>query len=160
MSTHTLIRRFTYNGWANLETLRSLERQTEPVPDRALAILGHIVAAERRWFARLGWLPASELSLPVWPTLSLEEIAEKLSALGPDWPTRLSRNFEAAPNVIASFKDTAGNQHSTSVGDILEHVLLHGAYHRGQIATLLGRAGLRSASTDFVQWIRIGEPTS
>jgi uncharacterized damage-inducible protein DinB len=160
MNAHTLIRRFTYNGWANLEALRSLERQTEPVPDRTLTILGHIVGAERRWFSRLGWLPASELSLPIWPTLSLAEIAESLSALGHDWPERVAREFEAAPEAIVSYKDNSGNPYSNAVGDILEHVLLHGAYHRGQIATLLGRSGLHAASTDFILWVRFGEPKS
>jgi uncharacterized damage-inducible protein DinB len=160
MSTHTLIRRFTYNGWANLETLHSLERQTEAVPERAQAILGHIIGAEQRWFTRLGWLPANMLELPIWPELSLSEIAEKLSALGQDWPARVAREFEAAPDLIVSYKDMSGNPHSNAVADILEHVLLHGAYHRGQVATLLGRAGLRPASTDFILWVRIGEPVA
>jgi len=43
------------------------------------------------------------------------------------------------------------------VGDILTHVLLHSAYHRGQIAVDLRAAGLTPAYTDYIHAVRQGK---
>jgi uncharacterized damage-inducible protein DinB len=42
--------------------------------------------------------------------------------------------------------------------DILTHVVVHGAYHRGQIAKLLGRAGVAAVNTDYITFARVVEP--
>jgi uncharacterized damage-inducible protein DinB len=40
---------------------------------------------------------------------------------------------------------------------VLTHVVLHGAYHRGQIAADLRAAGLEPPYTDFIEAARRGE---
>jgi uncharacterized damage-inducible protein DinB len=42
------------------------------------------------------------------------------------------------------------------VEDILTHVLLHSAYHRGQIASQTRAAGGTPAYTDFIHAVRQG----
>jgi len=37
---------------------------------------------------------------------------------------------------------------------ILSHVIIHGGYHRGQIAILLRQAGSDPAVTDFIAYVR------
>ena len=39
---------------------------------------------------------------------------------------------------------------------MLAHVVLHGSYHRGQIAMLLGQAGAAAPYTDDIEYVRRG----
>lgn len=41
-----------------------------------------------------------------------------------------------------------------AVIDIVTHVVIHGAYHRGQIAKMVARAGTAVVNTDYVMWLR------
>jgi len=40
------------------------------------------------------------------------------------------------------------------VEDILLHVVLHGCYHRGQVAIALREAGAEPSATDFIAFVR------
>ena len=39
---------------------------------------------------------------------------------------------------------------------ILTHVFTHACYHRGQVAMLLGQAGLPAPFTDYIECVRRG----
>ncbi len=54
-----------------------------------------------------------------------------------------------------SYKTTAGESFETAIGDILSHVIIHGGYHRGQIATLLRLQDEAAAVTDFIAYVRV-----
>ena len=57
------------------------------------------------------------------------------------------------------YRNTKGDEYANSVLDILTHVVIHGAYHRGQIARIIGRAGGQSPNTDYIAFIRSVEPS-
>lgn len=145
-------RDFDYDRWANQETLRSLQRLPAP-PAQAVARLAHIAAAQQLWWERIHGLPPS---MPVWPALALEECGALLAATaGRLWtlvaalePAELAR-----PVVYANSK---GERFESAVGDILRHLVLHGAYHRGQIASDVRAAGGEPAYTDLIHAVRSG----
>jgi uncharacterized damage-inducible protein DinB len=56
----------------------------------------------------------------------------------------------------ASYTNTKGEDWANTVGDILTHVLLHSAYHRGQVAAEVRAAGLTPALTDYIHAVRQG----
>jgi len=145
------LRRFLeYDGWANKETLDSL-RQARP-PDRSLRWMAHIVGAECVWLARLRQEPAS---LAVWPEIGLEECGEQLAQLSRSWPAYLDDHAEALSGTVP-YTNSKGDTWTSSVEDILTHVTIHSAYHRGQIATNLRAAGMVPAYTDFIHAVRHG----
>jgi uncharacterized damage-inducible protein DinB len=161
MPADPLARRFAYNTWANRETLRSLRDASGagPLPDRAPALVAHLVAAERLWLGRLGQ-PEGDPAQEVWPSYSLDESGAHLDALARAWPAILDR-FLASPDGLdrpATYTNSQGLTFTNRAGDIFEHLLLHAHYHRGQVAALLGRAGRTPAFTDFIHWVRTGEP--
>lgn len=138
-----------YDVWANGETLRSLRQGTPPA--RSLRWMGHIIAAEFLWLARMQARPAT---LPVWPNLSLEECETRLSELS-------SRLVEALPAIEAgalsrsvSYTNSKGEAWTSTVEEILIHVVLHSAYHRGQIASDLRAAGQEPPYTDYIHAVR------
>ena len=54
------------------------------------------------------------------------------------------------------YRNSKGESWSSSVEDILAHVLLHSAYHRGQIALQMRSSGIAPAYTDFIHAVRQG----
>ena len=55
-----------------------------------------------------------------------------------------------------AYKNTKGEAWSSSIGDVLTHVLMHSAYHRGQIASHMREQGHTPAYTDFIHAVRQG----
>jgi uncharacterized damage-inducible protein DinB len=147
-----LRRLFTYEGWANRETLGALGAAGSAPPPAALARMAHLVGAGRLWLGRLlGEPPAA-----VWPRLSLAECRAEWEALDRRWDAYLAGLAPADLEAAIPYVNSAGEVWSSTVGDILLHVVLHGAYHRGQIAADLRAAGLEPAYTDFIEAVRRG----
>ena len=55
-----------------------------------------------------------------------------------------------------SYKNSKGEPWSSTVLDILTHVIVHSAYHRGQIASHMRETGQTPAFTDFIHAVRQG----
>jgi uncharacterized damage-inducible protein DinB len=156
-SNHPLARRIQYNQWANREALGSLVGATTP-PQRGNEILGHIIGAETNWLTRVAVVPAQGEGLPIWPTFDHAEAGRRLAGLVEKWNVMRNENPAESLDRMVAYVNQRNESYSTRLADILDHLLLHSAYHRGQIATLLGRQGHAAASTDFIQWVRLGEP--
>jgi uncharacterized damage-inducible protein DinB len=54
------------------------------------------------------------------------------------------------------YRNSKGEAWSSRVDDVLTHVVMHSAYHRGQIALEMREAGLQPAYTDFIHGVRQG----
>lgn len=147
--TH-LRRLLDYDVWANQQTLASL-RADEP-PPRGLKWMAHIVAAECLWLARLR---RESSPLPVWPALSVAECGERLADLARQWPAFLDAH-QGSLGQSVSYTNSQGEAWSSTVEEILTHVPVHSAYHRGQIASDLRAAGMTPAYTDYIHAVRRG----
>ena len=144
-------KQFAYSGWANEETLASLGSGTPP--QRALRFMAHIVSAEWLWLGRLKqWKQA----FPVWPEWTLAECEAQAGKLPPLWKDYVRGLRPSGLDQAAFYTNSKGEEWTNLVGDILTHVLLHSAYHRGQIATEMRAAGLTPALTDYIHAVRQG----
>lgn len=144
-------RQFTYDVWANREVLRALNSgKTEP---RSLQLLAHILAAERLWLERIHGQPQS---LPVWPDFTIERCEHEIEDMASHWREYLTQVFPARLSESVRYKNSKGEEWASSVENILTHVLLHSAYHRGQIASQMRAAGKQPAYTDFIHAARQG----
>jgi uncharacterized damage-inducible protein DinB len=146
-----LRRQFTWNDWANREALRAARAAGEAVPE-ARRLLAHMLGAERVWLARLSGEPSP---LPVWPELTLDACEALLPELRRAWRKILAADDATAHRV--TYRNTKGEEYTSDAGDIFSHVLLHGAFHRGQIAAAMRAAGCAPATTDFILAVRRGE---
>ncbi len=147
-----LHRLFAYDRWANRETLASLAAAGEP-PARALRFMAHIVATERLW---LGRLLADGERVVVWPELTLAECAARLDEMAERWEEVLGGLAEEDLPRAVEYVNSSGEAWTGTVGDILTHMVMHGVYHRGQIAAELRQAGHEPAYTDFIHAVRQG----
>ena len=145
-------RLFAYDAWANQEALVSLRKAVHP-PVRALKFFAHILAAERLWLERLeqkGQPPQ------VWPDLTLEQCGNLAADLSQQWNRYLEMSSEGDLAGSVGYRNTQGEAWESRKDDILMHVVMHSAYHRGQIAADMRSAGFVPAYTDFIHSVRQG----
>lgn len=138
-----------YDAWANAATLGSL-RGGEP-PAKAIRWMGHIVGSGALWLARLRQEPPE---LAVWPDLDADQCAAGLARLADSWPRYLGALSPADLEASVGYRNSLGEEWTSQIGDILMHVVMHGAYHRAQIAAALRESGREPAYTDFIHAVR------
>jgi uncharacterized damage-inducible protein DinB len=147
-----LRRQFAYDAWANREVLIALKGSALPSP-RPLQLLAHILSAELLWLQRILQQPQSQ---PVWPVLTSEKCDAEIAALAHQWHEFFDHLSPAALPEKVSYKNSKGEPWTSTVADILTHVLLHSAYHRGQIASQVRAGGETPAYTDYIHAVRQG----
>ena len=145
-------RLFAYDEWANQEVLRSLQASADP-PRRSLQLMAHILSAERLWLERLQEIPQT---YPVWPDFQLSQCEREAAALPQLWRNYLAGLSSAKLSQAVHYKNSKGESWTNSVEDILTHVVMHSAYHRGQIAAEMRATGDVPAYTDFIHGVRQG----
>ena len=144
---------FLFDDWANRETLRSLQEMEHP-PERARKVMAHIVAAELLWMARL---QQARPKNAVWPEFGLEECQGHLAELRQTWEQYLAELADADLKLEIAYTNSKGENYRNQVRDILMHVLMHGVYHRGQIAAAVRDRAGEPAYTDFIEAVRKGK---
>ncbi len=152
---------YDYNSWANHRTLDACAALSEEQFTRDLGssfrsvrdTLAHICGVEWLWLER--WHGRSHNALP--PAAEFPNLA----SLRRRWD-ELERNLL---DYIASLtpEDTQRTiQHKTTQGvpqaaplwQMLQHLVNHGTYHRGQVATMLRQLGAKPLSTDLIFFYR------
>lgn len=147
-----LARQVRYDTLANRELLEFL-MNSPAVPERVQQLLAHVFAAQAIWLARIEGTPQPA---EVWPNTPLARQGAACEELGRRLAQVVAKGQAEAERLV-HYTNTKGEAFSNSVADILGHVLLHGAYHRGQIATHLRAAGLTPPATDFILFARQGK---
>ncbi len=153
---------FQYNDWANYRILSTLSklygvntdlsRHADMRVRTVHSILVHILGAYVIWRNRWEGTSLSAMLDPGdFPTLNVID-SEFQAERG-----RLHAFFETLPteatleNVI-HYRNTSGEPYQCQLGQMMQHVLNHGTYHRGQITGLLLDMGHGEAvvSTDLI----------
>lgn len=157
---------YAYNAFANGRTVndcRALDRARfdEPRGGSFGSIrdtLAHIAWAEWLWLERWQHRSPKQASLPNASTLeAIEQIVDDVA--------RGQRSFienlrDAALAERISYQNIKGETWTYSLAHMMQHVVNHSTYHRGQIVTLLRQAKAAATSTDFLLFFDEGMPTS
>jgi uncharacterized damage-inducible protein DinB len=147
-----LRREFAYDEWANKEVLNAI-RAAGSANQRSLQLMSHILAAELVWLERL---KQQSQSVPVWPEPDLAQCEAQAAKLGGQWLEFLDLITAGDVSQSISYKNSKGEQWTSTIVDILTHVVMHSAYHRGQIASHMRANGQTPAYTDFIHGLRQG----
>lgn len=152
----TLVRLQGHMAWANRQALTAIAG-SDGDRGHGIEMLGHILGAEQVWLARIQGTPPT---IAVWPDLSLTQLGTQASANELGFralvfgltPEDLRRNV--------TYHTSAGDEFVSTVEDILLHLFLHGAYHRGQIAQRQRADGQIPGPSDYIAFARGGAAAS
>lgn len=136
--------------WADTAVLAAL-RAAPGSDDRALTLYAHVIGAEAVWLARIAGRPAG---VAVWPTLSLEDAASLAARNAAELDALIMSVDEGDLAREIAYRNSAGQSFRSTLEDILLHVALHGAYHRGQVALVMRGADGEPAPTDYIAFVR------
>jgi uncharacterized damage-inducible protein DinB len=141
--------------WADRRVLDSLRAM--PAPDqRALDLYAHVLGAEHVWLSRMLKRTPRE---KIWPELTLERAA----ALAGENAAGLRAFLESCSadelQRKIAYNNSAGLAFESTAEDMLLQVVLHGCYHRGQVALLVRDAGGGPSPTDYIAFVR-GSPAA
>ena len=150
-SLDSLRQLFDYDYWANQAALRSIAT-LNPTPDRVLNVAGHIVGAQRVWLGRLEG-PGDAPPAP-WPLMSLDEATAAIAEMHQRWKSFFGNLQPERLNEDLVHRNSKGAEFRAPVRDVLMQLVVHGAYHRGQIAAAVREAGGTPSSTDYITYVR------
>ncbi len=140
-------RQFQHHAWAGRTLVEALA--ADPVPG-ALRPAAHALAADRVWHRRLTGGPTA--GLEIWPTLDAAGCRSLWAETTADW--RAFLDGLAALDGRVAYQNTSGDAFESPVADVLDHVRLHGAHHRGQACVALRAAGVVPPTLDLIVWSR------
>lgn len=157
MDIESYRRWFEYEKDSHEKVLASLnatpdETRSTQLFQKAVDLMGHIVAARRMWLFRFG---VSNQPVELFPkNMDLVTLPALVDNMHKEWSayldtldqTELARSFE--------YQSYEGPRFSNTVEEILTQLFGHSWYHRGQIAMALRSIGAEPAITDFVFWTR------
>jgi len=152
VNTADFLRRdFAYDEWANGACITAI--RAGGADERSLELMAHIIAAERVWLERLQQRPQTTA---VWPRRDLAACEEQTRELARLWREYLDGLTHDQLSESISYKNSKGEIWTSTIGDVLRHVVLHSAYHRGQIASHMRANGKTPAHTDYIHGVRQG----
>jgi uncharacterized damage-inducible protein DinB len=151
MTVDAMARLYAHMRWADTRARDALRDSPGALVERAFELYCHVLGAEHAWLSRLR---GEQATVAVWPRLSVPEaegLAEQLHTAFDAYfaslrPGDLDRDV--------TYANSAGQEFTSRVEDILLHVALHGSYHRGQVAMLIRDGGGTPAPTDYIAFVR------
>jgi uncharacterized damage-inducible protein DinB len=144
-----------YTRWATDRLLRAVE-QIPPdhlthdfqTADRTiLGTLVHTFGADRIWLRRVLGEP---------PTAFLTDDDRTLPALQQQWPAILESWATCLddPTRVIHYQDMKGNSYTSTLWEIVLHVVNHATHHRGQVAGFLRALGHAPPPLDLIRFYR------
>lgn len=161
MHVHYIQQLYDYNSWANHRILDACGALT---PEQFVKDLGssfpsvrdtlaHIYGAEWIWLERWqGRTPSGPLKPPDFPDLA---------SLRARWTER-ERELQAFVRGLTTERLNAAMETSTLDGtryvqplwQMMQHLVNHGSYHRGQVTAFLRQLGHQAVATDLIRFYR------
>jgi uncharacterized damage-inducible protein DinB len=151
-----------YHYWARDRVLKALEQVSAEQFTRELGssftsiqdTLGHVYSAEWAWHQRwIGHSPTAQLPSSTFPDVATvkamwskteAEVRGFLESLG-----------EGGVDRVIAYRTLTGEEATSTFWHMLQHMVNHGSYHRGQLTTMLRQIGLKAPeSMDLIRFYR------
>ena len=151
---------YNYNKWANATVLKSVAPLSNA--DFTLKLGGsfpsvrdtlvHIMGAEWIWLRR--WKGVSPRAfVEVTEFTKLDDVKAKWSEIEAEQMDFVDRVTEDALKGIISYTNLKNQNFEYPLGRLMQHLVNHSSYHRGQITNFLRQLGAQPAATDFLVYL-------
>jgi len=120
----------------------------------ALNLLGHIEAVRHLWLYRMDSTFVNKPTSLLFEGWSLSHLQTYMHLIEEQWSAYFQQLKPQSLFQYVSYPVENGQRMECQLIAILEHLLAHGCYHRGQIAWLIRQMGGTPVSTDRIQWLQ------
>ena len=146
--TYPTLKMYDYHAWANEVIINRLKELPQDIYHKEIQtgfssiskVLSHIYASDYTWFDIISGKSMDEAK-------RIEEMKKIFLDLSERYKALLNSQ-EDIDKVIVVDNPYAGLL-ETSVSELVLHVVTHGSYHRGNIATMLRQMGHTSVMQDY-----------
>lgn len=151
---------YEYNAWANQRVLEACAALNDEQFKRELGgsfpsvrdTLGHILGAEWVWLER--WDGRSPATLPSsMDFANLEELRGRWNEVNRGLMEFVAKLTAADMTRDIEYTNFKGQQFKYPLGSMLQHVVNHGTYHRGQATNMLRMLGAKPKSMDLLRYL-------
>ncbi|GGH07948.1 DinB family protein [Pedobacter zeae] len=132
-----------YTELADARIIELFKSATIELPD-AERLFSHVLNAQHIWAQRIS---GKKPLYGVWDTHPKENF-ELLSAENFKLMREVLNNQPLDKRIL--YANTRGDQYENRIDEILFHLFNHSTYHRGQVVTLLKKAGFTPPVTDYI----------
>jgi uncharacterized damage-inducible protein DinB len=157
MNSNDLQLLYEYNRWANARVLDTVSKLTAEQFTKDMGnsfpsvrdTLTHIMSAEWIWLRRWkGTSPKAMLNPIDYPSLDL--LRAKWAEIEREQMEFVHSVTDEALETVVAYVNTKGEHWEYPLWQMMQHLVNHSSYHRGQVTTLLRQLGAKPASTDFL----------
>ena len=158
MNVSDVLELFDYDRWANAQVLAvasalSDEQRSKPSSASYASVHGtlvHILWSEWVWLGR--WTPPRPTTDPrtVKPFDLLRQYWSRFEA---DQRTYLKGLADANLGQLVSYQNSPGTTWTYSLQHMLQHVINHSTYHRGQLTTMFRELGAAPRPLDLLVYL-------
>ncbi len=147
-----------YHCWANqrlIDHLRTLPKalfllKMESVFPTLSQTFGHIYSVDQLWLSRISGKNPSQISDHTFQ--SIEEVEEAFIQQTQAFHQLIGNQPDLLTNI--HYKTTKGRPDHQKLYQLLQHLVNHGTYHRGNIAAMVRQLGYHGVSTDYLTFLR------
>jgi uncharacterized damage-inducible protein DinB len=164
MNKHDVTYLNEYNQWANA---RMLDVASKLSPEQFMAdlrsshrsvrdTLAHTLAAEWIWLERWkGTSPKALLTAADFPTV--ESLRARWAQLENDYTEFFSGLTDESLGKVIAYTNTKGEQWQYPLGSMIQHLMNHSTYHRGQVTTMLRQLGAEVTPVDLLVFMDVAK---
>ncbi len=162
MNKHDIEYLNNYNHWANARILGDASKLTPDEFTRDLQsshrsvrdTLVHILAAEWIWLERWnGVSPKALLPSNDFPTV--ESLETRWAKIQSGYAQFINGMTDESIATVITYTNTRGEDWSYPLGQMLQHVMNHSSYHRGQVITMLRQLGAGVNPVDLLVFMDV-----
>lgn len=140
---------FAYNDWANRRVVAALKLNRS---EKARRILAHLLITEKEYHARL--YGKDSTGFDFWQNLSAEDCENLAQENAENYERVLKRFDDEGLGQTARYKTSEGVAHENTFRELLTHVLVHSASHRGGIILKMREDGYAPPAIDYIIYLR------
>ncbi len=153
---------YEYNRWANARLLDVASKLTPEQFSRDLQsshrsvrdTLAHILAAEWIWLERWKGVSPNALLIPSdFPTV--ESLETRWAVVEGDYNEFIDGVTDGSFAKVIAYTNTRGEEWAYPLGLMLQHVMNHSSYHRGQVTTMLRQLGADVNPVDLLVFMDV-----
>ena len=139
---------FGYNHNFNQEFAKVFLEYPEKTGERTKLLFCHLLNAHNTWNSRINVCPSD---YDIWEEFPLRE---SIAFDNLNYKASLQILQERSLESLIPYKNSKGEAFTSSIQDILFHIINHSTYHRGQINMFFRQNGIEPIVSDYIFYKR------